>query len=496
MVAFDSKMPHYGSVNKIQIPRLEEPISNEVLERLRPHKSHALPKVRQLYLNLHAAIERGELSFDTRLPATRRLATILGVGRNTVTEAYEQLASEGLLVADGRLGTRVVRQRPVAGDSKTEWFCSSRARKSVSSSIVYREFAPGEPDTALFPAKAWRQAMIRASGLHGDQLGYHAQSSATAQRAIARYLATYRSLIVDPEQIIITASTRQSLALAAMLYAEPGDTAWSESPGYPGAVDAFQQFGLKVLPCKVDRYGLVPPEHSEPPRLVYLTPCFQYPMGMSLGVDRRDALLQLSQNSGCVLFEDDYDSEFRDDTQPRPALAADSRGARVLHAGTFSKILFPAVRVAWMVVPHDSVEVAHRCLKSIGGGNTHIAQAAVTELLENGTIMRHLQHARSVYGQRRRALNTALANSNSFSPLTEITGSLSLVLPLKRSVSFSAVQKVLNRNALGAQPLEGMRWQVQKPSRCSALIVGLGAVDSLAMSGAIKRLDTAITSII
>ena len=476
---------------------MTEPISEDLLMRLQPETGHALPKIRQLYLNLCAAIEHGHLPFDTRLPSTRQLASELNLGRNTVMGVYEQLTAEGLLSANGRRGTRVARQVVIQNKGPVPTSTLSlRSATPRSVSCVHRELAPGEPDTSLFSQIAWRRAQAKAARMDSQELGYRARATDKVRTSIARYLATYRSLVVDPDQIVVTASTRQSLAVAAMLFSDPGDVAWVESPGYLGAVDAFRQFGLEVTACGLDEEGLVIPNSPITlPRLIYLTPCFQYPMGMPLGATRRDQLLALSRESGCVLFEDDYDSEFRDDAQPRPALAADAAGACVLHAGTFSKILFPAVRVAWLVVPPDCVYNAHQCLRSIGGGNTGIAQAAVTELLDNGAIARHLRQARQIYGQRRRALIDGLAACKEIQAVHTVTGSLNLVLHLSSSVSLKAVMDALDSAGLGAQPLERMEWHKRQPARCRALVIGLGNVDSLALPRTLKRMTKALASV-
>ncbi len=472
-------------------------LSAELLESLRTRDASPLPKVRQLYLNLYGAIEGGQLPFDTRLPSSRDLASQLSLGRNTVIGVYEQLTSEGMLKTDGRRGTRVARKiSPACGGREAPWPHSERASSNRLVQSTGSAFAPGEPDTHLFPHAVWRKAQSRAVESVADRLGYRSGGLPETREAIARYLLNYRSLSVDAEQIVITSGTRQSLALAAHLFADPGDSAWVECPGYLGAVDAFRQSGLLVTPCSVDTDGLVlPAANTAAPRLIYVTPCFQYPTGVPLATERRAALLKLSREQGCIVFEDDYDSEFRDDTQPRPALAADAAGARVLHAGTFSKLLFPAMRVGWLVVPHHAVEQAERCLRVIGGGCNTIAQAVVTELLDNGSIGRHLRQARHVYGQRRQVLIDTLRGCELFEPIDEVSGSLSLVLHLKDSVSLSALLLAFSDAQIGAQPLEYLDWRIARPTRCKAIVIGLGNVDTLAIPASAERLVKALASI-
>ena len=464
-----------------------------------------LPKVRRLYRALYEAIAAGALPHGCRLPSSRELAARLGFGRNTVVTVYAQLTAEGLLSTDGRRGTRVVhRTRRAAGERAPRWALAARAERFARPPVRHRALAPGEPDPTLFPPDAWRRALGRAAALPAERLGYTAGSLPVLQEALTRHLATYRSLVVAPERIVVTSGTRQSLLLAATLFADAGDTVWVESPGYPGARDAFALQGLDVRPCPVDADGLVPPD-EEPPRLVYLTPCFQYPSGVALGATRAQRLLALSSEHGSVLFEDDYDSEFRDDSQPRPALAAASPAARVLHAGTFSKLMFPAVRVAWLVVPEAHVNAAHACLRALGGGNTNVAQAAVAELLDNGVVARHLQRARGLYARRRHALLDALARESPFEAPhrrgianggtndASSGGSLSHVVALRSPVPIAALERALDAHALGAVPLERLDANgTSPPRRCRALVLGLGNVDTLAVPSTVGRLAAAV----
>jgi GntR family transcriptional regulator/MocR family aminotransferase len=470
-------------------------LTPELTEKLRPSPQSDLPKVRQLYLSLYACVTEGEPPYRQRLPASRELARQLGVGRNLVVSVYNQLCDEGILSSDGRRGTVVVHQvqTPVA-NTASGWSIADRARHYSGSRNRHTALAPGQPDTQLFPRDAWRRALQVAARLPASLLAYQDASLPALQQAIARYLASYRSLVVTPEQIVVTSSTRQSLLLAAALFADHGDTAWIEAPGYAGAVDAFAQMGLKLRACRVDEQGMVPANKSQPPALIYTTPCFQYPTGVPLSASRREQLLALSAASGAVIFEDDYDSEFRDDSQPRPALAANAGRARVLHAGTFSKLMFPAVRVAWLVVPSALTDTAHNCLRSIGGGHNIVAQAAVAELLDNGTISRHLQRARQIYAQRRQALLEQIDNSRILHTDGQQIGSLNLVLKLHSPVDRTALEAALNDHEVGAIALENLHWNRKRQTHCQALVLGLGNIESLQIPRTFGQLESAIAA--
>ena len=468
-------------------------INPELLARLQPVKNVPLPKVRQLYRALYGSIADGHLHQGYRLPSSRELAQQLGIARNTVISVYQQLSDEGMLQSDGRRGTVVCALVATLSPSKTApWSISARGRQPQSNNSHCLAFAPGEPDAALFPQHLWKQALTRAARLAPTELAYRPRPLLALQKAISRYLLTYRSLRVDPVQVVVTASTRQSLLLSAVLFADAGDHAWVESPGYLGAVDAFRSQGLVLHACPVDRDGILPLTSPVAPKLIYVTPCFQYPTGVALSAARREQLISYSAESGAVLFEDDYDSEFRDASQPRPALAASAENARVLHAGTFSKLMFPAVRVAWLVVPHVHIDDAQRCLRAIGGGHNSVAQAAVAELLDNGSIARHLQRTRSVYAQRRQRLLDALEQSAHINPSDDSHGSLSLIVELNQSVDRVKLEMSLVEQGLGAVSLERLHWQRPLAQRCRAVVVGLGNVDSLSIPAAVKRFDKAV----
>ncbi|MEM6986262.1 MAG: PLP-dependent aminotransferase family protein, partial [Pseudomonadota bacterium] len=221
---------------------------------------------------------------------------------------------------------------------------------------------------------------------------------------------------------------------------------------------------------------------------LYTTPCFQYPFGHGLAPARRLQLLERAAEAGTVVFEDDYDSEFRDDSQPRPALAsaADELNATVLHAGTFSKLMFPAVRLAWLVLPSAHVSAAKGVLRTLGGGHNVAQQRAVAELLDNGTVAKHLVRARSEYGRRRRAVIDCLASG----PLQVRPGSggLSLVIDLPEPVARAPLVTALREQGVGAQPLEQLSLTDADTSDCHALVVGTGNVDVGATTSAVERL--------
>ena len=478
--------------------------SPEWICRLTPQWPHELSKVRQLYLALYEAITQGELSDGQVLPSSRLLSQQLNVGRNTVIAVYSQLQDEELIITEGRRGTRVTHRVSAlaeghsdeGGTSDREEFLSQRSAILLAQTRGDSTLSPGVPDAGLFPIDAWRKAMVVAAKLPVVQLGYTESALPQLQIAIARFLAIYRSLSVEPQQVIITSSTRQSLALAATMYANNNDHAWVETPGYPGAVDAFKMMGLTLSPIPVDRNGadLKLSANRESPAIIYLTPCFQYPTGVALAPDRRRKILEYAEQNKVVIFEDDYDSEFRDASQARPALASSLRndGAIVLHAGTFSKLIFPAVRIAWLVVPKSHVTRSQHCLKALGGGSNTLAQAAVAEILNNGSLAKHLQRARQIYTQRRQALLDALEKVELFHPPHDTGGSLSMVVGLKKPVSAEKLTIELKRQKLGVQFIEDLMWDKPTTKNVQGLVLGLGNVSTLHIPKTVNALKRAL----
>lgn len=474
----------------------------EWVNRLTPQWPHELSKVRQLYLSFYEAITNGELVDGQILPSSRLLSQLLSVGRNTVIAVYTQLQDEELIVTDGRRGTRVTHCVPLsdklhdAGNADALGMLSKRSATFVAQSRSNSALAPGVPDAALFPVEAWRKAMITAAKLPAEHLGYSESALPQLQIAIARFLAIYRSLSVDPQQIIVTSSTRQSLAMTAMMYANDNDHAWVETPGYPGAVDAFTMMGLTLSPISIDTNGadLKLPTKRKTPKIIYLTPCFQYPTGVALAPDRRRQILEYAEQHKIVIFEDDYDSEFRDASQARPALASMRRkeGAIVLHAGTFSKLIFPAVRIAWLVVPISHVARSQQCLKALGGGSNTLAQAAVAEILNNGSLAKHLQRARHIYTQRRHALLEALEKIDLLQPPSDTGGSLSMVVRLKNPISAEKLSTQLKKQLLGVQFVEELMWDKPASSNVQGLVLGLGNVSTLQIPETVQALKRAL----
>ncbi|MDE4541022.1 PLP-dependent aminotransferase family protein, partial [Pseudomonas sp. ITEM 17296] len=329
----------------------------------------ALPLYRQLYDRVLAAVAAGTLSPGDRLPSARAMAKELGVARGTVELAYSLLASEGYLLALGQKGTVInpELQKPVS--EATALPVSSQVIEDAPDSLwrppQLLPFQMGVPALDAFPRKIW--ARLGARYLRGMRLGdldYPAPHGLAALRsAIASYLQVSRGIDCGAHQVFITSGWRNSLSLVAHTLLQPGECAWVEDPGYPTTRQVLRQFGLELEAVPVDADGMNV-EHaiagSRAAQVAMVTPGHQSPLSMALSLPRRQLLLDWAARTGGWIVEDDYDGEYRYVSRPLPALASLDRHGRVLYAGTFSKVLFPGIRLAYLVVPQAQVAAFER----------------------------------------------------------------------------------------------------------------------------------------
>jgi GntR family transcriptional regulator / MocR family aminotransferase len=372
----------------------------------------------RLYLALRQAILDKRLPAGTRLPATRTLATELGLGRNTVIRAYEKLLVEGYLAGRTGSGTfvtdalrhtaRTLPSKPAAARRDT---LSKRGREiahhATASSIQRGAFMPGIPDIDLFPLATWRRLVAKhlntgeAALLHYAHGGY-----GPLKVALAEYLRVTRMMSCHPRQILVVNGSHQAFDLCARMLCDVGDRVWMEQPGYWGASNVLRAAGLDLVPIPLDEGGIAPTEDdwARPPRLIFTSPSSQYPTGIVLALDRRLELLEGAERCGSWIIEDDYDNELRYHSHPIASLFGLSAKQRVLYIGTFSKVMFPGLRLAYIVIPEDLVDAFYIGNAELYRGGRMAEQAALAEFIAEGHYSAHLKRSRAVYQERRDTL--------------------------------------------------------------------------------------------
>ena len=381
----------------------------------------AAPMHRKLYECLRSSIEEGVLATDSLLPPSRVLARELGIARNTVVAAYRQLQLEAYVSSQQGIGTRI-RQIPTGRAAKFVVFpggsesrrsdaLSSRGAQIISkpraSATQWGAFMPGVPDVTRFPARLWtRLRNVRWRSFQSEELCYGYGGHPQLRQALSLHLSATRSVNCTPDQILVTDGAHQAIDLITRLLGDVGDIAWMENPGYWGARAILEANGIRQVPVEVDTHGMrcQDPAPGEAPRFLFVTPSHQYPLGSVMPVSRRQELLTLAHRHGSWVIEDDYDGEFRFSGNPVPAMQGLAAGSRVFYVGTFSKTMFPGLRMAYMVVPQElvtSFRAAHAELYREGRLTTQIALA---QFITQGHFASHIRAMRTLYAQRREML--------------------------------------------------------------------------------------------
>ncbi len=382
--------------------------------RLTPERDQATPIYLQLYQRLREAIGEGRLQPGERVPSVRALASELNLARGTVEAAYQLLVGEGYLLPRGPAGTVVSPQLPHAPTSAAiapRPQTPSRSGSGPASDAL--PFQLGLPALDAFPRKLWSRLGARhLRQLAPTDLDYpDSQGLPALRRSLVRYLGVSRGIACEPQQVFITAGYRSALLLIRRALLQAGDACWFEDPGYFKAREVLEGADLRLIPLPVDEQGLRVDEGQRlaaDARCALVTPSHQSPLGVSLSLPRRLALLDWAQASQAWIIEDDYDSEYRYVGRPLPALKSLDHHGRVLYCGTFSKVLFPGLRLAYLVVPPAQVERFAACARTFDHGCPALAQAIAADFLDQGHFARHLKRMRALYAQRRGFLATAL----------------------------------------------------------------------------------------
>lgn len=393
------------------------------------------PLALQLYRALRAQILSGALGPGKRLPSTRALAASAGVSRNTVLLAYEQLLSEGYAAGRRGSGTYVPAELPetmtavppmrigaAAAPPQRLPRLSRRAGRIGAANLTWAphpaplpyDFRYGRPAFADFPHSTWRRLQARRIRRVSDRdLDYGPPAGTMALReAIAEYLQRARAVHANAEQVVIVSGSQQGLDLCARVLLDPGSRVLMEEPHYPGARGVFVAAGAQFVPAPVGADGIdvtALGRAARTARLAYVTPSHQFPTGALMSLARRLALLRWAERVGAYVVEDDYDSEYRYTGRPVEALQGLDGNGRVIYVGTFSKLLFPALRLGYLVVPPPLVRafVNAKALADTGCGT--LDQLALADFIRHGHFERHVRRARARNAARRQALLAALA---------------------------------------------------------------------------------------
>lgn len=466
----------------------------QFLPSLRLDSRLADPLYRQIYLRIKDAIAQGSLQAGSRLPSVRGLASDLGVARATVESAYGQLIAEGFLQSRGQAGTYV---SPQLQNLPVRKLLAAEAMPTVTADPLHpsgatQPFQLGLPALDAFPRALWQRIVGRQlrTGPLAAMAHPSTQGLPELRAAIVNYLQLSRGIRCRPEQVFICAGYQALLDLVVGTLLKADDEVWLEDPGYPVTLPVFRAAGMRPVAVPVDQQGMniaLGLTTAPQARMAVLTPTHQSPLGVSLSLARRMALLEWAQRQAAWILEDDYDSEVRYHGRPLPPLKSLDRQGRVLYAGTFSKTLFPALRMAYLVVPIGLVEAFGHGSRLRGCGCPPLLQASVADFINQGHFYRHLKRMRPLYRQRREWLAQALEHQlGEYLTVASQAGGIQLLARLTdngqdRRLSEEAWQRGLSIQALSA-------WAIANPAGEGLLMGFANFTQQSAAEQAVARL--------
>jgi GntR family transcriptional regulator/MocR family aminotransferase len=479
----------------------------ELAITLPPRGSGAVMRV--LHRELRAAILDGRLKPGLRLPSTRILAESWGVSRNTVMGAYDLLLSEGYLFARHGAGTYVAEVLPLRAERAAvsvpdEADAEPDARLNAlwrspppylgrpwvsSMASGHALFRLGVPDTASFPFHIWRRLLARSlRALAKVPAAYvEAQGRPLLREAIANHVSFARAVACRPEDVVVTAGTQQAFDLLARILVTPGrSTVAIEDPGYPPLRAAFVAAGAKLAPVPVDSDGLVVERLPADARVICVTPSHQFPLGVPMSMRRRAALLDFARVNGAVVIEDDYDGEFRFGATPRDALQTLDRSGSVFYVGTFSKSLFPGIRLGFVVAPPWARRALVTAKQCSDWHSPVLEQDALASFISEGHMARHVRKMRKLYSERRELVMTALQTH--FSPWLEAipaSGGMHLTALTRESIDMDAIVRNARQRNMDVRSLRSF-WETTNGQ--AGLVMGYGATAPEALTEGLLEL--------
>jgi GntR family transcriptional regulator/MocR family aminotransferase len=438
-----------------------------------------VPLYRQIYDRIQTAIRVGQLRPGDRLPSTRAFAGQLSTARGTVEAAYAILAGEGYVVSRGPAGTIVspeLRQRLFAAPTAKRRLATRSEQRAAGGP---RPFQLGLPALDAFPRKLWSRLVVQqARALSVSDMSYPDPAGyAPLREAIAAYLATARGITCTSREILVTNGYQDALDLIGRVLLRRDAEVWLEDPCYLRAREALEAAGAKLQPIRVDAEGLrIADGVAQARRAVFavVTPSHQSPLGVALSLPRRLALLSWASAEGAWIVEDDYDGEFRYVGRPLPALKSLDRDERVLYAGSFSKVLFPGLRLGYLVLPESLVRTFTHAIGLRHAGHSILDQSVVARLIVEGHFARHLKRMRGLYAGRRRALTEALSAVFGDRLATDVMpGGMHLVAWLRGRARDVEVAKPAQAAGFALQALSS---RILRHPRGQALLLGFASI--------------------
>ncbi len=473
----------------------------------RAEGTDGVPLNRQIYQLVREAILQGVWAAGTRLPSSRELATDTQCARNTVLHAYQQLLAEGYIVARAGSGTFVsdtlpdraaLRKAAPRAESRRAASLPPLSRRAqlllqdaALSGSPAGAFALGVSDTTAFPHATW----ARLIGRHWryptqEMLNYaHGGGYRPLREALAEHLRLARSVNCTADQIVLTTGIQQSIALVATMFTDVGDRVWTEEPGYRGARNLLRACGLETVPVPVDEEGFAPRERdlAEPPRLAYVTPSHQFPLGMVMSLARRRLLLDVAQRHGMWILEDDYDSEFRFEGRSLAALQGLDAHERVLYMGSFSKSLFPGIRVGYLVLPGTLAERVAAGYAELYRDGQLVQQAALADFMAGGHYATHIRRTRKLYADKQSVLRAAIVRRfGDALPISTHEAGLHLVLHLPEHVDDVLLCEQAGTEGVVVRPLS--RHYLQRAQARQGLLLGYAGVGQRQIRPAFDKL--------
>jgi GntR family transcriptional regulator/MocR family aminotransferase len=468
-------------------------------------RASVAPLHRQIYDQWRQGILTGRFRRAQRVPSTRELSSALAVSRSTVTLAYDQLIAEGYLASSRGSGTFVCHELPdellrpnhkhIPRAEDAPPIRLSRYGAGLTDDFSYGPSPAGfirltqwRPDLSLFPLSIWRKlVMRRLRSAAAELFDYADQSSGYGplRDEIAAYVSRSRAVRCTPEQVVIVNGSAQGIDLCVRLLLEHGDEVAIENPGYHGAHRIFAGYGARLRPARIDEHGIAIGDLGRKSRLVYVTPSHQFPTGVAMSLTRRLELIEWSRRHNAVLIEDDYDSEYRYSGPPLPALQGLATGVAVIYIGTFSKVMFPSLRIGYVIAP-PSLVASFRRAKWLADRQTPVPeQAALADFIAEGHLERHIRRMRRIYGERRNALVESL--DRHFGDRVQIRGDAAGMHVLARfkgegiagKAAAAKVQLVSSASCYLTEPPEG------------EFILGFSSIGERSIREGIKRLAEA-----